>query len=81
MASRKVDVKAQRQRAGHQDLIFVQLGHVDIQSLAWVGFRGVKVMRLTERGAFMAFFVFSLCVERRLSGTDIVFKKQKFIFN
>ena len=38
-------------------------------------------MRLTERGAFMAFFVFSLCVERRLSGTDIVFENQKYIFN
>ena len=42
---------------------------------------GLKVMRLTERGAFMASFVFSLCVWRRLSGTDIVFQKQKYIFN
>ena len=33
-------------------------------------------MRLTERGAFMAFNVFFMCVGRRLSGTDIVFQKQ-----
>ena len=41
---------------------------------------GLNVMRLTERGAFMAFNVFSLWVERRLSGTDIVFEKAEICF-
>ena len=42
MPSRKVDVKAQRQRARHEDLIFIQLGHVNIERLAEVGSRRVE---------------------------------------
>ena len=36
---RKVDIKDQGQRVTHKDFVLVHLGHVDIQSLAWVGFR------------------------------------------
>lgn len=38
MAARKVDVKAERQLAGHDDHAPVQLGHVDVQRLAGAGF-------------------------------------------
>ena len=39
MPARKIDVKAQHQRAGDEGLIFIQLGHVDIQRIAGIGFR------------------------------------------
>ena len=42
MASRKVDVEDKSQRVWHNDFVFIQLGHVDIQSLASVGFRRVE---------------------------------------
>ena len=42
MSSRKVDFKDKSQRVWHNDFVLVQLGHVDIQSLAWAGFRRVE---------------------------------------
>jgi len=42
MASRKVDVKPERQRAGYKHLVLIQLWHVDVQSLVGVGFRSVE---------------------------------------
>ena len=79
MPARKVDVKAQRQRAGQEDHSFIQLGHVDIQCITGIGLR-LKVMCLTAYVAFMEFVVFSLCVGWRLSVTDIVFKIRKIYF-
>ena len=60
MASGKVDVKDKSQRVWDNDFVLVQLGHVDILSPGLAS-EGLKVMRLTVRGAFMAFNVFSLC--------------------
>ena len=42
MAPGKVDVEDKSQRVRDNDLVLVQLGHVDIKSLAWVGFRRVE---------------------------------------
>ena len=42
MASGKVDVEDKSQRVWHNDFVLIQLGHVDIKSLAWVGFRRVE---------------------------------------
>ena len=42
LPSRKVDIKYQGQRVRHKDFVLVQLGHVDIQSLAWVCFGRVE---------------------------------------
>ena len=36
------DVKPETQRAGHKNLVLIQLRHVDIQRLAWARFRSVK---------------------------------------
>ena len=40
--SGKVDVEEQRYRALHKDLVFMQLGHVNIQRLTGIGFRRVE---------------------------------------
>ena len=42
MAARKVDVEAERQRAGYKDFVLIQLQHVDVQRLAWASFRPVE---------------------------------------
>ena len=42
VSPRKVDIKDQGQRVRRKDFVLVQLWHVDIQSLAWVGFRRVE---------------------------------------
>ena len=63
--SRKVDVKAQRQRAQHENFVLVQLGHGNNQRLVAASVQS-KVMRMTA--LFMARIVFSLCVERKFSG-------------
>ena len=42
MAARKVDVKSERQRALHNDLVLIQLRQFDDQRFASFGFRFVK---------------------------------------
>ena len=79
--SSKVDVKDHRQRLGHKYFVIIQLGNVDIQRLARVGFRGVESNTLFSPRGLHGILFFLLCVERRLSGTDIVFSMQKYISN
>ena len=74
MPSRTVDVKAQHQQAWHEDLVFIQLGMWTFSLSLGLASEGLKVMRLTACGAFMASAVFSLCTGWRLSGTDIVYE-------
>ena len=42
MAARKVDVETECQRARHEDLVLIQLRHVDVQCLAGTGFGFVE---------------------------------------
>ena len=56
--SSTVDVKAKRQRARHENLVLVQLGHENIQRLPDLASGRSKVIRLTSRSVFMARNVF-----------------------
>ena len=42
MTAGKVDVKPETQRAGHKNLILIQLRHVDDESFARAGFRSIE---------------------------------------
>lgn len=71
-----------KRRAGHDHLVLFQLLYGNISpglhgnvSLGLVSGQS-KGMRLTSRSAFMARNVFSLCVGRRLAGTDILHTKE-----
>ena len=72
MASSEVDVKDQGQGVWHKDFVLVQLGHIDIQRLAWVGFRGVECYTLDRAYCLQAAVFFLLNVGSRLSDTDII---------
>ena len=69
MPARKVDVKAQLQRAGHEGLVFIQLGHVDIQVIAGVGFRTVESDALDSVWRLHGIHCLSVCDGKRSYST------------